>query len=401
MLCCDSTFRVLRKDTLLDALYRFLQLAEQDRRFDFKTEFRNYALGKVVLTNYNNKHYRVDDVDWDSCPKSTFPKTVNGKIQEVCFADYYRNQYNVHIQDLQQPLIVSRAKPRKQWMARDTSPPENILLVPELCHVTGMTEEITSDYRIMRTLADKTRIPPVKRMMALEAFINAVKSKGVALKFYEKSKHFPVFLGEPEARKVFEDWGLQLEDGVVQLNGRVIASPRLIVGKERTIVPRQGEFGKDLLRSHILDPIAVSNWLLIFHQSDESHATKIVQNYSSVAEGLGIPYRQGPQIIRIQDRKASEYRRVLVHNIREKTQFVVIIIPSNRDDVYRVIKTVCNRECPVPSQVIRNITLSNEKKTRSILQKVAMQINCKLGGALWTIKIPLVHFHDFLLYSGS
>lgn len=34
-------------------------------------------------------------------------------------------------------------------------------------------------------------------------------------------------------------------------------------------------------------------------------------------------------------------------------------------------------------------TLSNEAKNRSIVAKIALQMNCKMGGTLWAIKIPL------------
>lgn len=39
-------------------------------------------------------------------------------------------------------------------------------------------------------------------------------------------------------------------------------------------------------------------------------------------------------------------------------------------------------------QVINARTLGNEQKNRSIVQKIALQMNCKLGGSLWSIKIP-------------
>lgn len=53
-------------------------------------------------------------------------------------------------------------------------------------------------------------------------------------------------------------------------------------------------------------------------------------------------------------------------------------------------------------QVINARTLSNDAKNRSIVQKIALQMNCKMGGSLWSIKIPLVNtmiigidsFHD-------
>lgn len=40
-------------------------------------------------------------------------------------------------------------------------------------------------------------------------------------------------------------------------------------------------------------------------------------------------------------------------------------------------------------QVINGKTL-DPKKARSVVLKVALQINCKLGGELWGVKIPLV-----------
>lgn len=34
-------------------------------------------------------------------------------------------------------------------------------------------------------------------------------------------------------------------------------------------------------------------------------------------------------------------------------------------------------------------TLNNDAKNRSIVQKIALQMNCKMGGSLWSIRIPL------------
>jgi len=54
------------------------------------------------------------------------------------------------------------------------------------------------------------------------------------------------------------------------------------------------------------------------------------------------------------------------------------------------------------SQVINSRTLSRPDRVRSVVQKIALQINCKLGGTLWAVRIPLVinctHFDIYLLY---
>lgn len=52
------------------------------------------------------------------------------------------------------------------------------------------------------------------------------------------------------------------------------------------------------------------------------------------------------------------------------------------------MKKLCCVEKPVASQVINFKTISNEKKVSSVVQKVALQINCKLGGELWGCKVP-------------
>lgn len=63
----------------------------------------------------------------------------------------------------------------------------------------------------------------------------------------------------------------------------------------------------------------------------------------------------------------------------------------------------------MPSQVIVLKTISNEKRLSSVAQKVALQINCKLGGELWACQTPFKDlmvvgidvFHDKSLKSGS
>lgn len=59
-----------------------------------------------------------------------------------------------------------------------------------------------------------------------------------------------------------------------------------------------------------------------------------------------------------------------------------------RSDRYSTIKKMCCVQYPVASQVINSRTLSNPAKFRGIVQKIALQITCKLGGTLWTVRFP-------------
>ena len=44
-------------------------------------------IGSVVLTRYNNKTYRIDDISWDMTPKDTFQSSSGDSIS---FVDYYQ-----------------------------------------------------------------------------------------------------------------------------------------------------------------------------------------------------------------------------------------------------------------------------------------------------------------------
>lgn len=67
---------------------------------------------------------------------------------------------------------------------------------------------------------------------------------------------------------------------------------------------------------------------------------------------------------------------------------MVAIFPTSRDDRYAAVKTLCTAQYAIPSQMMNSKTISNPSKLRSIVQKIALQINCKMGGELWAVSIP-------------
>lgn len=70
----------MRDETVLQILS---QLQQENR--DFRTKAEQTLLGLTVLTAYNNKTYRIDDIKWDKSPESTFEKDG----QQISFSDYF------------------------------------------------------------------------------------------------------------------------------------------------------------------------------------------------------------------------------------------------------------------------------------------------------------------------
>ena len=58
----------------------------------FQEEATRQLVGSVVLTRYNNRTYRIDDLAWDKNPQSTF---IDHTGKAITFIEYYKyGNYN-------------------------------------------------------------------------------------------------------------------------------------------------------------------------------------------------------------------------------------------------------------------------------------------------------------------
>lgn len=120
------------------------------------------------MTSYNRKTYRVDDIDWTKTALSTFNR--NG--EHITFMDYFKLQYNATINEPSQPLLISQ--PKKRDLHRGMTGP--ILLVPELCNMTGFTENMRRNCRLMKALADHMYMGPPERTHKIRDFMSRMKN---------------------------------------------------------------------------------------------------------------------------------------------------------------------------------------------------------------------------------
>lgn len=82
LVCVEIAHKVMRTETIYDIMNR---VRREER--DFKTAIMERILGGTVLTAYNNNTYRIDDIDFEKSPSSTF-ETKNGPIS---FIEYYKS----------------------------------------------------------------------------------------------------------------------------------------------------------------------------------------------------------------------------------------------------------------------------------------------------------------------
>nr|NP_001107667.1 seali [Strongylocentrotus purpuratus]ABY58155.1 seali [Strongylocentrotus purpuratus] len=362
MLHADVSHKVLCNESVLESMQAIYQRIPNNIRF--REECVRQIVGTVVLTRYNNKTYRVDDIDWDSNPQTTF----KSRDEEISFIDYYKKSYSLEISDPGQPLLISRIK-KKQLNNPGTPVEEEIRLIPELSSRTGLTDDMRADFRIMKDLAMHTRVTPQQRHQSMLKFIKNVYAN-------------------EQAAEELSGWGLELQHDLLQLTGRQLPLENIKLGRSSFKASKEADWGRECTRQHVITAVPLRNWVVVFTRRDAPKAAEFIQMMKQVCPQMGIEIEH-PSMVELQDDRTQSYTNMVKKSINPQLQLVIAIFPTSRDDRYSAFKKLCCIEAPVPSQVINGRTISQKQKLRSVTQKIALQINCKLGGELWALDVPL------------
>merc|ERR1719412_2618667 len=349
-----------------------------------KEEAEKALLGQSVVTKYNNKNYKIDAIDYNDSPKGTFVKSDG---TEMDYMTYYKRQYGITIKEPTQPMLIHR--PKVKGLVEGEV--ERIIkFVPELCFMTGMTDAMRSDFKIMKELGNYTRLTPPQRQDALNNYLKrATENK--------------------EAYANLRNWGLTLQKDTLNLKGRILDPEFIIFGNRyREQVNPKADWGRAATSKPVLTAVPLNKWAIIYVEKNET----VVRNFCKIMQQQGP--RMGLQIanpkpIKIANDRTESYLKELRSIINPSVQLVMTIFPQMKSDRYSAIKKLCYVEMPVASQVINLKTISNEKRLASVVQKVALQINCKLGGELWGCSTPTKDlmivgidvFHDTTKKCGS
>ncbi|KAM7305375.1 putative Cniwi protein, partial [Ixodes scapularis] len=134
--------------------------------------------------------------------------------------------------------------------------------------------------------------------------------------------------------------------------------------------------------------VHLQNWVVMHTRRDGERTRGFTSMMSKVCPSMGIQV-QPPIMRELPSDSTESYVRAIKEVLNQNVQVIVLIFPTSRDDRYSAVKRLCCVDMPVPSQVIISNTIGQQQKLRSVTQKVALQINCKLGGELWKVEIPM------------
>lgn len=359
MMCVDTIHKVVRKETALQIIRNL-----SNRGSNFKEDVSRELVGSIVMTRYNNKTYRIEDIDWSLNPTKTFDM----KGVPTRYIDYYQKQYEVRIADPGQPLLLATSKEKE--IARGASVSKKVYLVPEICLMTGITDAMRSNFTTMRELGNHTRVAPDKRVQNLNRFIKRVNTN-------------------ESVRTEMNAWGMKFSDGLVGLTGRIVPCETIFMNQQKKMVPRDKDFTM-LVRSDPMHAVVnLQDWLVVCTRYDRDKTNEMLSVLCSVANKLGMRI-QKPTLFEIKDDRINTYFSAFRDNYRPgSTQMVMFILPNNKKERYDALKKYTYVDNAVPSQVIVSRTISKPKGLMTVATKVAIQLNCKLGGVPWALAIPI------------
>jgi aubergine-like protein len=140
--------------------------------------------------------------------------------------------------------------------------------------------------------------------------------------------------------------------------------------------------------NQLTNAVSINNWIVIFTQRDALTSEDFCGCLTRVGPPMGVHFSP-PVVVTLQNDRTATFLQAMRENQTEQTQLILCVLPSNRKDRYDAIKKYCCIDSPVPSQVVLSRTLAKKQGMMSVATKVAIQLNCKLGGEAWTLDIPL------------
>ncbi|XP_065199972.1 piwi-like protein Siwi [Planococcus citri] len=363
LLQAEIIYKTLRKDTAYEV---FRELTRSSGNRGYKEAFASTIIGTTVMTMYNNKTYRIDDVNFNETPENTFKQKTRDGERDISYRDYYQQKYQVRINDPNQPMLISKTNRRE----RAAGMPELVYLVPELCMMTGLNDNMRNNFTLMRAVAEHTSVAPSDRMRRLEAFRNRL-------------------VEHPEVRAKLDNWGLNLAPNLVSFDGRILPNEKITVGNNRSFPSGDdAEFSRELRNAPLLVPAKLSRWIVMFpsrHAQDAQELSRMI-----MACGRGMSFHvPDPKPFPIPNDSGTAYVQGIEDCVNTyNPELIVFVVPNNRSDRYNAIKKKTIVDKSLPSQVVllKNI---KAKGAMSIATKITIQINCKLGGAPWGVDNPM------------
>ena len=110
-----------------------------------------------------------------------------------------------------------------------------------------------------------------------------------------------------------------------------------------------------------------------------SNLLQVIKSFNVVCEK--------PALFGVKSDKWQEWDRLLRQSLNPSVKIVICVLPGSRGKsrLYDDLKRLTFSSFPVPTQAVLTGTLKKDKGLRSVINKIMLQINAKVGGIPWAM----------------
>ena len=378
-LTVDSLYRAVHRKNILESMMTYIDSLLSEApidpsapvQVDIQSEWRRRCEGALIFAYNNGKVYRVKAVRFDLNPTSTFTLSGGKKkaASAISYTDFYRRFYNRIVYDPNQPLLEVFAEKRS----------ETVILVPELCALTGLTDEMKKDRMLMHEVLQYSRVGTGDKLNQCVAICRDLFNGSTSAPVVDASS------SSGKARQMMKEWQCSLSQVPARIEARVLDPCEVSFGQKRYVV-EDGNFQR-WTRNGSQCPVQVSRWLVIHTEQDRQLVDMWLRSMRELG-GAGFGMHFGEPLRFLMGGNSEELRRILLDQVTPDIQLVMMFTPqkdSNR--LYKVLKNITTTVRPCITQVVKSETMRKRQSIVAIVTRVVMQISAKLLGPLWHVNL--------------
>ncbi|TPX48756.1 hypothetical protein SeMB42_g00313 [Synchytrium endobioticum] len=195
----------------------------------------------------------------------------------------------------------------------------------------------------------------------------------------------------PKISSFLQGWGLQIEDKMAQVTGRILDAPNITVGGRPT-QPREGSWSAQGFA--IPANVILQNWsICIMDGQIKDYEYRAVENFrrvlveTLVKKGMNVTNRE-PAIFDATSHGPTNVRGILLDAGKAALrgqkgiapQLVVCVLYRKNSPMYPEIKRVAETDLGVMTQCVVLPNLTKDRGIEMYCENVSLKVNAKLGG---------------------
>uniref|UniRef100_A0A6G1S4P7 Piwi-like protein 1 n=1 Tax=Aceria tosichella TaxID=561515 RepID=A0A6G1S4P7_9ACAR len=349
-------------------VFQIMASIREQKPANLREALKSELIGKLVITNYNKRIYRIEDIRFDLKPTDTF--TDKRDSREISYLEYFKTRHNEVILEVTQPMlqVVPNNKRGRNERGNEDQTRE-ILLVPELCNITGLTEQQRNDNRLKMDLIRSSQVAPADRVSQLRAFLGK-------------------FHANVEICNLLKEWGYSYDNDPVKMKTHVLPVTKIGFKPDKAafnpVNPNTADFNvNDLARIPQLD-----NLVVITTRIDLANKQTIMGNLKRGFDKVRLRPVNVKQID-IKEGDAPSHYIGALRSLPQETTACVVVMHNQNKERYDSIKKIATVERGLITQVVTAKLMLDPKKITGACVKIAIQIAAKIGGEPWWADIPL------------